>query len=231
MARSTGTEHRKLVAFDYDGVLVDSLDHNLSLAEEAARHVGHPRCPNRADVEQLDNMSFEDIARLIQVPEERVDDFAGYVYRRLYEGSDAIEVFPGIARLLATLSSRHLLLVITANAQGAASRLLGSVGLLAHFDTVLGAETPGSKAEKLSEAAKRLGVPPGRVYMVGDSVSDIRQAKLAGVTSIAVTWGYHSETKLARESPDFLVRIPQEIAEAVDHEQTSALGLRSIDRL
>ena len=84
---------------------------------------------------------------------------------------------------------------------------------LKHFQSVLGAETPGSKAQKLSGAAKRLCVPPGRVYMVGDSVSDIREAKLAGVTSVAVTWGYHSEQKLVREGPDYLVHAPQEIAE------------------
>jgi len=54
--------------------------------------------------------------------------------------------------------------------------------------------------------------------MVGNSVSDIRSAKRAGVQSIAATWGCQSRKVLARENPDFIVNSVQEPAVLPDAE-------------
>ena len=52
--------------------------------------------------------------------------------------------------------------------------------------------------------------------MVGDSLSDIRAAKEASVTSIAVTWGHQSLEHLLRGNPDHVVRFPQELIEVIN---------------
>ena len=57
--------------------------------------------------------------------------------------------------------------------------------------------------------------------MVGDSVSDIRYAKQAGVQSVAVLGGWHSQAKLAKEGPDFMVNTVQELADLIDSEYTT----------
>jgi hypothetical protein len=67
--------------------------------------------------------------------------------------------------------------------------------------------------------------------MVGDCVSDIRQAKLAGVASVAVTWGYHSEGKLVRESPDYVVHTPAEIARVLDAATRPCLSWCALTKL
>jgi phosphoglycolate phosphatase len=46
---------------------------------------------------------------------------------------------------------------------------------------------------------------------VGDTVGDIVEARQAGVPSVAVTWGWHSEERLLAASPDVVAHDPQEL--------------------
>jgi phosphoglycolate phosphatase-like HAD superfamily hydrolase len=52
--------------------------------------------------------------------------------------------------------------------------------------------------------------------MIGDSVSDIRCAKQAGVQSIAITWGWQWRDRFVKEKPDFVVNSVHELAILLD---------------
>jgi len=47
--------------------------------------------------------------------------------------------------------------------------------------------------------------------MVGDTVGDVLEGRQAGIRTMAVTWGWHSEERLAQAEPDLIVRTPQEV--------------------
>ena len=47
--------------------------------------------------------------------------------------------------------------------------------------------------------------------MIGDTISDIRQGKLAEVQTAAVTWGFQPRELLARESPDVMLDDPTDL--------------------
>ncbi len=92
-----------LIAFDYDGVIADSLEHNLLVAEQACRHLGLIKFPTRNDIEQLENMSFIDIGRQIKVPENQIKDFTDFIFDRLEREPNPLSIFEGIAELLLQL--------------------------------------------------------------------------------------------------------------------------------
>jgi phosphoglycolate phosphatase-like HAD superfamily hydrolase len=75
----------------------------------------------------------------------------------------------------------------------------------------MGDEWQGSKQEKIIHVAQQFNFEKHLVYLVGDTISDIREARLAGINSIAVTWGYQSRNKLLEKSPNFIVEAPQDI--------------------
>ena len=52
--------------------------------------------------------------------------------------------------------------------------------------------------------------------MVGDSLSDIRAAKEAAATSIAVTWGHQSVEYLLSGDPDYVVDFPHDLLEIIE---------------
>lgn len=49
------------------------------------------------------------------------------------------------------------------------------------------------------------GFNPDDSIYIGDSDVDVRTAKNANITSIAVTWGYRSKDVLVKENPDYIV--------------------------
>ena len=83
---------------------------------------------------------------------------------------------------------------------------------------MIGADGPGTRAEKIRLAIGDLGGTPEATYMVGDSISDVKGAREAGVTSIAVTWGHQSEARLATTAPDVIVHTPSELLDVVLNE-------------
>ena len=200
-----------LIAFDYDGVIVDSLDQNLLVARQACQHLGLKSFPTLDDIEQLENMSFEDLGRQIKVPENRLKDFTSFVFRQLAQDTNTLFIFEGISDLLLQLGKQHTLVVVTTNMHEVVERFLNKHGLEKCFVRIMGGEWQGSKHEKIIRVAQQLNFEKHWVYLVGDTISDIREARLAGINSIAVTWGYQSRKKLLEKSPDYIAETPQDI--------------------
>jgi len=44
--------------------------------------------------------------------------------------------------------------------------------------------------EPVLEVCRRLGIAPGACVLIGDSVHDVRAARLAGISFLAVSYGY-----------------------------------------
>ncbi len=181
-----------LIAFDYDGVIVDSLNQNLLVARQACQQLGLKSFPTLNDIEQLENMSFEDIGRQIKVPEDRLKDFTSIVFDQLAQDTNTLFIFEGISDLLFQLSKQHTLVVVTTNTQKVVERFLNKHGLEKCFVKIMGDEWQGTKHEKIIRFARQFNFEKHLVYLVGDTISDIREAKLAGINSIAVSWGYQS---------------------------------------
>jgi phosphoglycolate phosphatase-like HAD superfamily hydrolase len=72
---------------------------------------------------------------------------------------------------------------------------------------------PGSKVEKILMARSHCAAEGETVFMVGDSVSDVRAAKEAGVQSVAVSWGHQSLERLVGAAPDYVVHSAGELIE------------------
>lgn len=125
-------------------------------------------------------------------PQEALDH-----YRAQYdEGrglTDAV-VHPGVIDGLGALrDAGHRLYVATAKPIYVARKVTAHFGLSPFFEDEFGPGMDGTlndKAELLAHALERTGEDAARSVMVGDRHHDMRAARLNGVPSIAVTWGY-----------------------------------------
>ncbi|MBZ0218257.1 MAG: phosphoglycolate phosphatase [Fimbriimonadaceae bacterium] len=85
--------------------------------------------------------------------------------------------------------------------------LLAELGILDRFAMVAGADThPVRKpdAGHLTLTIKKIGGDPARVFMVGDSITDIHAARNAVMPVVGVSFGY-TETPMTDLDPDFLI--------------------------
>lgn len=203
----------KLIAFDFDGVLVDSLIHNLHITNTVCRKFGSVKDVTVEDLQNIDRMAFDDVAEFIGVPKEKFPPCLDLINKQLVETYDALLPFPGIETALQTLSRSSLkLIIVTHNTQFAVNAFLDKYALYSYFTLVLGAETQGEKAEKLVNALNQLNISPDEAIMIGDSVGDIQSAISSEVTPIGVAWGFQNPEKLTNAGAVKILQTPAEIA-------------------
>jgi phosphoglycolate phosphatase len=207
-----------LIIFDYDGVLADTLDDLIRFGQQACNELGVKHLVSKDDLANLEVMSFSSFGRACEVPEPLVDEFVQICLKLFAEKKSPPAIFKGLRNAIKYLSVNHLIAIITTNSSQNVNAFLIKHGLEGRIQAVYGVDTPGSKAQKISMARKRLleNRKHESVYMVGDSLSDVLAAKEASVTSIAVTWGHQSVEYLLRGNPDHVVSSPQNLIEVID---------------
>ena len=103
-------------------------------------------------------------------------------------------LFPGVVELLAGLSQRPatVLGIATGKSRRGADYAIERHGWAALFATTQTADDAISKPhpEMILRAMAETGASPERTLMVGDSTFDMEMAVAAGVTPVAVSWGF-----------------------------------------
>ncbi len=148
-----------------------------------------------------------------EVRGEVADAFAERLARR----PRSAHLFSDTRRTLERLRTegRRLGVVSNAGSEAAVRELLGTVGILGYFATVVAAGTEGvakPDPEIFRRAAKRLGVAPERAFYVGDLPdTDVRAAARAGLASI---WLHRDGTGFGTDPPEItsLTELPRAIA-------------------
>lgn len=205
-----------LVIFDYDGVLADTLDDLIRFGQEACNQLGVHHKVTKDDLSNLEIMSFSTYGRACEVPEYLIAEFVKISLKLFAEKESPPAIFGGLSEVIQHLSASHKIAVVTTNSSQNVHAFLTQHGLDTLIHAVYGVDTPGSKAQKISMARGRFAENGEAVFMIGDSLSDMRAAKEAGVTSVAVTWGHQSLETLMRGEPDFVVNSPRELIGVIE---------------
>jgi HAD superfamily hydrolase (TIGR01509 family) len=179
------------VVFDLDGVLVDSEHVWDEVREELVRERGG-RWHERAQADMMGMSSTEwsrymhDVVGLSASPEEINDEVVRRMQARyandlpLIDGAvQAVERLTASFRLALASSSNRLLI----------DAVLSEAGLARYFETTVSSEevARGKPApDVFLEAARRLGIVPGRCAAIEDSGNGLRAAHAAGMRVIAI---------------------------------------------
>ena len=207
-----------LIIFDFDGVLADTLDDLVRFGQEVCTELGVKHIVRKEDLSNLESMSFASFGRACEVPEHLVDEFVRSCLKRFGEKKSPPAIFNGLGTIVRNLAINHMIVIITTNSSQNVHAFLAEHGLSECVRAVYGVDSPGSKAQKISIARNvhSAGTQPESVFMVGDSLSDIRAAKEAAATSIAVTWGHQSVDHLRSGDPDYVINFPHDLIEIIE---------------
>lgn len=205
-----------LVIFDYDGVLADTLDDLIHFGQEACNQLGVKHVVTKEDLSNLEVMSFATYGRACEVPEPLIDEFVRISLDLFAKKASPPAIFNGLSEVIQHFSSKHKIAIVTTNSSQNVHAFLTQHGLDSLVHAVYGVDAPGSKAQKIAMARERFVENGEAVFMIGDALSDVRAAKEAGVTSIAVTWGHQSLETLQRGEPDFVVNNPHELIQVIE---------------
>lgn len=220
----------RAVIFDLDGTLAETAPDLM----QATNHVlvAHGRSPIDPDQVRafIGHGARALIARGFEATGEPVppgameplyEQFVTYYAANLAAGSS---LFPGARELLERCRQEGIALgVCTNKLEGLSVQLLDALDASHYFGAIVGPDTIGvakPDAAPYRETLRRLGGMHLRSVMVGDSETDIKTARAAGVPVIGVTFGY-TPRPLAEFGPDRLIPhfndLWPAIAELLDH--------------
>jgi phosphoglycolate phosphatase len=202
-----------IILFDFDGVLADTLEDVLNFGREACAQMGFEREPTSADLNALETMSVAEYGRQLELPPQHIDEFCARYLQMFSQKQSPPKLFRGMKRVVTEAAEHNTLAIVTGNTTPTVEAFLKEHGLQEHIKLVIGAEQKAPRTEKIGIALRELERFDETVYMVGDSVSDIRAAQETSIKSIAVGWGHQSPDRLKAAQPDYLVGSPQELLE------------------
>ena len=217
---------KKLILFDLDGTLIDSLEdlaeavnHALGLrglplhsVAEYRRMVGHGvrnlvKQALDASICHTERSPFCHTERSERISSDQVSDAlidsALADFKAYYQAHIDVHTrpYPGIPELLTELHAHGIQLAVVSNKfQEGTEYLIQRFFPGIRFVAILG-NRPGAPLkpdpEIVQEVLRRSGVSKEDALLVGDSPTDMKTAANGGIESIAVTWGYRTAEELA----------------------------------
>lgn len=205
----------KLIAFDFDGTLADTMPWFFgTLNELAGRH--RFRQVTAEEVETLRQQSSREIVEYLGISRWRLPFIARDLSRRSAEAAAAgkFALFPGMAELLAELDGAGVTIaIVSSNKEPTVRHVLGaSAAHVTHF--ACNASLFG-KARHFRKLLQHTGLPAASALSIGDEVRDIEAARSVGIPTAAVTWGCARESVLRAATPDLLFHSVEELRKAL----------------
>lgn len=206
----------KVIIFDFDGTLADTIDTLLSITNRLSVKFGF-KSTTKEEVAQLSNLTSWQILRYSGISIFKFPLLIKKLKAELRNEIPNIQLFAGIKEVLLALKSQGFILgIITSNSRENVLVSMKNNGLEGVFDFIDSATTFG-KHKIIYRWLRRENFNPEQVVYVGDEVRDIEAAKRTGIKVIAVSWGFNSQSVLAAHYPDFLIERPQELIELIDN--------------
>lgn len=200
----------KTILFDLDGTLTDSGLGITNSASYALKKYGIDVSDRKELNRFVGPPLTESFGRYYGIPSEKYPEILGY-YREYYtdRGIFENEVYSGIPELLEKLKrDGKRLIVATSKPEIFAVQILEHFGIAKYFDFIGGAEMNESRTKK--DEVIRYAIDACRitelsdVVMVGDREYDIIGAKLIGLDSVGVLYGYGSREELEKAGATFI---------------------------
>ena len=117
--------------------------------------------------------------------------------------------YPGVRKTLIKLKKRYKLAIISDAPKMKAWMRLAAMNIDSLFDVVLTFEDTGKRKPHhlpFINAIKKLGLKPGEILMVGDSLSrDMAGAKALGMKTVLAVYGRTLKPKKKPENVDFMI--------------------------
>lgn len=211
-----GGELPRLVMFDLDGTLIDSVPDLAAAVDRMLVEQG--RAP--AGIEKVRDWVGNGARVLVRraladglehaaVTEAATEEALARFLEIYADCHELTALYPGVHELLEALSTAAVeLAVVTNKPERFVAPLLEQVGLGGYFRWIIGGDTlPQQKPDPaaLLQVMHLAGVDAGQSLFVGDSRSDVLAARAASVPCVAVSYGYNHGRPIDEEQPNLVV--------------------------
>lgn len=212
---------KKLIIFDLDGTLLNTIADLAASTNYALKHYGFPEHEEK----EYNFFVGNGINKLFEraLPEEfRTEEYIMKIRSEFvpyYDAhkSDFSRPYQGIPEVLKELQKRGVKLAVASNKyQAATTKLVNEFFPEIEFSAVLGQrEGVPSKPDPtiVNEISETTGTAKEDIAYVGDSCVDMETGKSAGVETIGVSWGFRPKKELESYNPAFIADNSEQLLE------------------
>ena len=210
---------KKLVIFDLDGTLLDTIADLAESTNHALKQLDYPT----HDVETIRTFVGNGINKLLEraLPLQEQTEEKVMLMRSHFvpyydaHNADLSSPYPGIVHLLEDLQGQGIMIAVASNKyQEATVKLVKHYFPMINFIEILG-QREGINVKPdpsiVFDILKKANVNKEEVLYVGDSGVDMQTAINAGVDAIGVTWGFRPRTELEGFQPMGLIDKAEEL--------------------
>ncbi len=190
----------RLVMFDFDGTLGDTLPWFMTVMDQVADKYDVKRLADH-EIHTLRGYSAHQAMKYLGVPAWKLPFIAKHVHGLLANDIAKASLFPGVATLLQRLAANgHILAVVSSNSYANVTQILGpaNTALLQYFEC--GVSLFGKQA-KLKKILHKSGVEAAEAIYIGDEIRDLDAARRARIPFGAVAWGYATPESMQAHAP------------------------------
>ncbi|MEE9913820.1 MAG: HAD family hydrolase [Deltaproteobacteria bacterium] len=199
----------KLLLFDFDGVLVDSLTVYEKTVTDCLQVIGQPLTRGREEfLELFEGNFYESLVQKGVDLDKFMKASVGILEKINYA---EMKPFDAVRPVLRELAKNHPMVVISSNDTPTIQEALRLYDFNNIFQDVLGSDFMLSKKDKILYIIRKYNITLPDIYYVGDTTGDIKEGKQAGVKTVGVTWGWHTKELMAASRPDYLFDKPEDL--------------------
>lgn len=210
----------KLVIFDLDGTLINSLEDLGTAINVSLEKMGLPTHSMDKFNYFVGNGIRKLCERAVGEHQDRVDELYK-LFGEYYGSHYAVYTKPyeNVNQLLETLKDNNIKIAVASNkAENFVVQIVSELFPSIKFDSVKGqVDTRDKKPspEIVFQIMQELGISKEQTVMVGDSNVDITTGKNAYIYTIGCLWGFRDYQELSQAGADSIVSNPLEIIDLV----------------
>ena len=214
---------KKLVIFDLDGTLINSLAEIEYIFNSVLP--AHDVEPKKTSFYKKNiGNGIEDLLKKC-LPKNHDLDFNKVLddIRESYNinVNKYATVFDGIYNVLDTFVKKNIIITVITNKPHKFAVDSVKFHFVGYKIDVIGA---GNQFKRKPDPAssihilKKHNMNPNEAIFVGDSIVDIQTAKNAKITSIGVLWGLGTKSQLELQNPDHIIKTPSDLCSITTHD-------------
>ena len=214
---------KKLVIFDLDGTLLDTIADLAESANYALKQLDYPTHPVDAIRTFVGNGINKLLERALPAHEQTEENImrmrSHFVPYYDIHNADLSTPYPGIVSLLEDLQAKGILIAVASNKyQEATVKLVKQYFPNIDFVEILG-QREGINVKPdpsiVFDILQKANLSKENVLYVGDSGVDMQTAINAGVDAVGVTWGFRPQAELESFRPMGLIDKAEDLLEFI----------------
>ena len=201
---------KQLLLFDFDGTIADTFHHIIEISNRLAAEFSFNLIQPH-EIETLKDSTVEQTIEYLKVPKLKIPQILFRARDELHGDIADVQPITDLAEILHQLKALGYMMGIITTNSGKNVRTFLAQHDLNIFDFVSSTSKVFGKSRSLRRLVKKHNFHLDQAYYIGDEIRDIRAARKAGITVVAVTWGFNSKNSLEEHAPDYLVDTPEQL--------------------